>query len=153
MATPTEHEFPLATEEFFPDGGDANHGIDSEAGASGSSPGAVNLSKDAIIAIIVVVSVVAVLGIGMAVLFYVAKKREWKIRENIRKSARKVVIAMTPRRTEFPREVKESMTKAKRRHGKFSEDMPPTPRRGSDDLEKGIPAETRAKKMKKWWRK
>ncbi|ROT36268.1 hypothetical protein SODALDRAFT_335344 [Sodiomyces alkalinus F11] len=152
MATATEHEFPLATENHFEDGGGANHGVDSEAGASGSSPGAVNLSEDAIIAIIVVVSVFAVLGIGMAVLFYVAKKREWKIRENIRKSARKVVIAMTPRRSEFPKELKDSMPKSKRGHRKLSDDVPPTPRLGPEDLEKGIPAEVRGKKTKKWGR-
>lgn len=93
--------------------------------------------------------------VGMTVLYYLAKKREWKVRENIRKSARKVVIAMTPRRTEFPKEIRESMSQVKRkhRHGRFAEDVPPTPRLGSEDLEKGIPADMRTKKARTWWRK
>lgn len=93
----------------------------------------------------------------MAVLFYVAKKREWKIRENLRKSARKVVTALTPRRTEFPKEVKESMSKGRRGHAKLSDEIPPTPRLRPEDLEKGIPvaikSKGQAKEGKKWGRK
>lgn len=62
MTTPNEDEFPLATENYFPDGGGPVHGVDSDAGASGSSSGGLNLSREAVIAISVVVSVVAVLG-------------------------------------------------------------------------------------------
>lgn len=59
------------------------------------------------------------LVVATSVLFFVAKKREWTVRETIRRSARKVVTAMTPRRTEFPKSVKE----------------PPTPKIKPDDLD------------------
>jgi hypothetical protein len=71
------------------------------------------------------------------VLFYVAKKREWTVRETIRKSTRKVVAAFTPRRSEFPRSVKES-TGSRSRGGRVRlDDVPPTPRLKPEDLEKG----------------
>jgi hypothetical protein len=62
MAATTTNPFPLATEQPFP--GDAPpSGADANAvGASGSSPGAVELSRGALIAIIVVVCVVGVGG-------------------------------------------------------------------------------------------
>lgn len=46
-------------------------------------------------------------AVGTSILFYVSKKREWKIRDKVRRSARKVVTALTPRRSEFPKSVKE----------------------------------------------
>lgn len=101
------------------------------------------------IAIIVVVVFVGVVGIGTAVLFYLAKKNEWKVRETIRKSARKVVTALTPRRTEFPKSVKESMGGSGRsRDGRVRlDDVPPTPRLPKD-LEKGLKEETRETKSR-----
>jgi hypothetical protein len=108
-----------------------------------------------LIAIIVVVSVVAVLGVTTGVLFYLAKKREWKIRENIRRSARKVVSALTPRRSEFPRSVKESGRSSRGRVR--LDDVPPTPRLRPEDIEKGLAqSEVRigsAGRGKKWLRK
>lgn len=84
-----------------------------------------------------------------AVLFYVAKKREWTVKETIRKSARKVVTALTPRRAEFPKSVKEfnpsgSRSGSKSRGNKSSlDEVPPTPRIRPEhfnlDLEKGSP--------------
>jgi len=58
------------------------------------------------------------------------------MRETIRRSTRKVVNALTPRRTEFPKSVKESMG----RGGKMNklDDIPPTPRFKPNDLEKGL---------------
>ncbi|KAM0281670.1 hypothetical protein ACHAQH_003401 [Verticillium albo-atrum] len=160
MATQTSHDFPLATETHYSgdgtgtaeDLGAADHGVDSEAGASGDSPGAINISEEALVAIIVVVSIIAALGIGMAVLFYVAKKREWKIRDNLRRSARKVVTALTPRRTEFPKEVKDSLGRGRRGRTKL-DDVPPTPRLRPEDLEKGMAIELQQKDKKKWGRK
>ncbi|SPO04866.1 uncharacterized protein DNG_07551 [Cephalotrichum gorgonifer] len=106
-----------------------------EAGASGQDSGG-GISQGAIIAIIVVVVTVSVIGAASAILFYVAKKREWKVRENIRKSARKVVTALTPRRAEFPRELKDGGPRSKRR-GRM-DDVPPTPKLRPEDLEKGL---------------
>ena len=71
----------------------------------------------------------------MAILFYVAKKREWKIRETLRRSARKVVTALTPRRSEFPKSVKESGGTSRGRVR--LDDVPPTPRLRPEDIEKG----------------
>ncbi|KAK8085065.1 hypothetical protein PG997_006336 [Apiospora hydei] len=139
MATTTA-PFPLPTDDPAFYGADGtnkpNSAIDSTEGASGSSPGAIEISHGGMVAIIVVVSVVAVLGISMAVLFYVAKKREWKIRETLRRSARKVVTALTPRRTEFPKSVKESSGRTSRGRVRL-DDVPPTPRLRPEDIEKG----------------
>lgn len=81
----------------------------------------------------------------MAALFFVAKKREWTIRETLRRSARKVVTALTPRsRSEFPRELKD--------------EVPPTPRIRKEDLEKGLVlaqskhVEESARKKSRWAR-
>jgi hypothetical protein len=93
--------------------------------------------------------------VGMAILFYVAKKREWKIRESIRRSARKVVTALTPRRSEFPKSVKES-SPARPRSNKGRtrlDDVPPTPRLRPEDLEKGLAQAEVKRKDGKWGRK
>lgn len=79
-----------------------------------------------------------------ATLFYIAKKNEWKVRETIRKSARKVVTALTPRRTEFPSSVKEGHGKSRVGRSKI-DDIPPTPRLKPEDLEKGLSAKVHVK--------
>ncbi|KAI1662305.1 hypothetical protein F4813DRAFT_104690 [Daldinia decipiens] len=162
MATSTSDSFPLATDEPYNEGdsgpGSISSGgsIDDSAGAAGSSPGVVQISHGAIIAIIVVVAVVCVLGISTAVLFYLAKKREWKVRESIRRSARKVVTALTPRRSEFPRSVKESSSNSSRGRLRL-DDIPPTPKLRPEDVEKGLAQSTTRenseKRSKKWTRK
>ena len=96
--------------------------------------------------------------VSSAVLFYLAKKREWRVRENLRRSARKVVTALTPRRSEFPRSVKGFKDPDRDR-----DHVPPTPRLRPEDLEKGLRAEVRrspdgggssgGKKKKQWPRK
>ncbi|KAI1846096.1 hypothetical protein JX265_001018 [Neoarthrinium moseri] len=135
--------FPLATADPYTGGdagaGSANSGggVDTDAGAAGGTSGAVELSHGALVAIIVVVVIVAVGGIASAVLFYLAKKREWKIRESIRRSAKKVVTALTPRRSEFPRSVKESTGRTSRGRVRL-DDVPPTPRLRPEDVEKGL---------------
>ncbi len=68
-------------------------------------------------------------------LFYLAKKREWKVRESIRRSARRVVTALTPRRSEFPRSLKDNRSDSRGRVR--LDDVPPTPRL-PQDLEKGL---------------
>ena len=54
------------------------------------------------------------------------------MRENLRRSARKVVTALTPRRSEFPRSLKDDHS---------HDHIPPTPRLRPEDLEKGLRAE------------
>jgi len=121
------NNFPLAA-----DGSDGPDFDGTAAGAAGPSGGGMVLSHGALIAIIVVVVVVALFGIASSVLFFVAKKREWTIRETIRRSARKVVTVLTPRRSEFPKSVKEGRSRF--------DDVPPTPRIKPEylDLEKGL---------------
>ncbi|KAI0129548.1 hypothetical protein BJ170DRAFT_278079 [Xylariales sp. AK1849] len=160
--TSTSSAFPLATEDPYTGGSDntgsANSGgsVDNDAGASGGTSGAVELSHGGMVAIIIVVVIVALGGIASAVLFYLAKKKEWKIRESIRRSARKVVTALTPRRSEFPRSVKES---GRTSRGRVRlDDVPPTPRLKPEDLEKGLKSSIRQspegrKTRSKWPRK
>ncbi|KAI1815919.1 hypothetical protein GGS20DRAFT_293916 [Poronia punctata] len=126
-------DFPLPGDPY----GGSTGGVDDNAGAAGSSPGAVQLSHGALIAIIVVVAVVVVGGISTAVLFFLAKKREWKVREKVRRSARKVVTALTPRRSEFPKSVKQSSGRSSRGRVRL-DDVPPTPRLRPEDVEKGL---------------
>ncbi|KAK3316173.1 hypothetical protein B0H66DRAFT_283822 [Apodospora peruviana] len=152
MSATTTAPFPLGTVADFPGAdsgaGDPNSGpaVDgSTAGASGTSSSDVGLSRGGLIAIIVVVVVVAVFGILSGVLFFVAKKREWQVRATIRKSARKVVDALTPRRSEFPKSVKES-------HGRSGrmklDEVPPTPRIKPEhlDIEKGLDTKKKQKR-------
>lgn len=145
MATAT-NPFPLATEQPYSGPGDAGGGgaVNNDAGASGASPNAMTLSPGAMIAIIVVVVVVGVVGIATAALFFVAKKREWTVRETLRRSTRKVVTALTPRRSEFPRSVKESNGASRPRGRVRLDDVPPTPKLRPEDLEKGFRREKRA---------
>ncbi|TKA80057.1 hypothetical protein B0A49_02497 [Cryomyces minteri] len=69
---------------------DSSSGIDTNAGAVGSSAGAFSLSKGGLAAIIVVIVVVVVFGALSAVLFFLAKRRQWNIRASIRQSARRL---------------------------------------------------------------
>ncbi|KAK3955184.1 hypothetical protein QBC32DRAFT_334067 [Pseudoneurospora amorphoporcata] len=121
-----------------PNMGDAG----SIAGAAGTSTNNVGLSQGGLIAIIVVVCVVTIFGVGSAVLFFMAKKHEWKVRETIRRSAKRVVTALTPRRSEFPRSVKGSFrsTRSQNKGRVRIDDVPPTPRIKPEhlDLEKGL---------------
>ncbi|KAI0200956.1 hypothetical protein F4808DRAFT_427378 [Astrocystis sublimbata] len=155
MATNTA-DFPLATDDPYAYSGPAPGAVDDNAGAAGDSPGAAQLSHGALIAIIVVVAGVVILGISTAVLFYLAKKKEWRVRENIRRSARKVVTALTPRRAEFPRSAKDSSARAARGRVRL-DDVPPTPKLRSEDVEKGLAQagyrQVSDARGKKWTRK
>ncbi|OAA70484.1 hypothetical protein ISF_02458 [Cordyceps fumosorosea ARSEF 2679] len=108
MSTTSAH-FPLPTNEFT-DAGEGPVDSGTEAGAAGdSSKNSINLSTGGMIAIIIVVVVVVIVGVSTATLFFIAKKREWKVREKLRRSARKVAAALTPRRSQFPDSVKRSV--------------------------------------------
>ncbi|KAI9798465.1 MAG: hypothetical protein M1825_005345 [Sarcosagium campestre] len=75
--------------------------VNNAAGATGDS-GSFYLSQGAIIAIIVVAVVVGIGGVASAVLFYIAKKRQWQIRKSIRRSARRLTGNFTAPRTPNP---------------------------------------------------
>ncbi|KAF7545446.1 hypothetical protein G7Z17_g9164 [Cylindrodendrum hubeiense] len=143
----TTNAFPLATEK--PYGNDTANWDGSDEGASGDSSGnSVSISNGGMIAIIVVVVVVLLIGVSTTILFFVAKKREWKIKEALRKSARRVVSALTPRRSEFPSSVKGGSRQGRTRLN----DVPPTPRLRPEDLEKGLDKAEAKRKQWKWGR-
>ncbi|KAM0248277.1 hypothetical protein ACHAQJ_009518 [Trichoderma viride] len=127
----TSAYFPLATDNSWQgQSGSITPQDGTDAGAAGdSSANSITLSTGALVAIIVVV--VAVILIG-------TKKREWTIKETIRRSTKKVAIALTPRRSEFPRSVKGSARSNRRGRTKLNDDIPPTPRLRPEDLEKGL---------------
>ncbi|CBF79581.1 hypothetical protein AN7532.2 [Aspergillus nidulans FGSC A4] len=73
------------------------------AGAAGKSGGG-GMSTGGMIALCVIVGVVVILGFSSAALFYIAKKRQWAMREALRRSAKQVVRAVkTPLTPRFPR--------------------------------------------------
>lgn len=85
-----------------------------------------------------------------AALFFIAKKREWTMKETIRKSARKVKTALTPRRTEFPDSVKDPQDSSSRKgRARVADDVPPTPRLRLEDVEKGMSKVEIEKKARK----
>ncbi|KAK2744240.1 hypothetical protein FQN57_004325 [Myotisia sp. PD_48] len=96
---------PVSTNVAIAPGGIDN--IEEEGGSGKNSGGSVNLSKNGQIAIIVIVTVVVVLGVASAILFYLAKKRQWEMRKKIRRSARRVAESikspglMSPRSFRF----------------------------------------------------
>ncbi|KAG9949512.1 hypothetical protein KCU85_g4132, partial [Aureobasidium melanogenum] len=63
---------------------------DNAAGASGGDSGSFQLSKGAFAAIISVVSIGVGLGIIFLVLFVIARRRQWKIRESIVRASRRI---------------------------------------------------------------
>lgn len=165
----TSNPFPLASESYDDSAPSADSGT--EAGAAGDSSGnSVSISQGGMIAIIVVVVVVSLIGsmylspidhlhaltllVSTAALFFIAKRREWTMRETIRKSARKVVTALTPRRTEFPSSVKDGPVPSHRNRTRIADDdVPPTPRIRPEDLEKGLAQAKAKRKEKKWLKK
>lgn len=70
-------------------GGDDNPPDPSDAGAAGAQKGAFNLSKGALAAIIVVAVIVVIGGIGSATLWWLAKKRQWDVRQSLRRASRR----------------------------------------------------------------
>ncbi|KKA30267.1 hypothetical protein TD95_004390 [Thielaviopsis punctulata] len=148
----SNNTFPLAGQ-----GSDSGSGIidGTEVGASGDSSGNSGISSGGMIAIIIVVAAAAIIGAIGACLFFVAKKREWKVRESIRRSARRVAAALTPRRTEFPKSVKQGKPPKAYRNNYSDdhlEDIPPTPRLKPEDLEKGLQEVKSKRKNMRWGR-
>ncbi|KAG9232325.1 hypothetical protein BJ875DRAFT_486174 [Amylocarpus encephaloides] len=108
---------------------------DSTAGAAGHDSGSITLSKGAIIGIAVAGGLIIILGIASSVLWYLAKKRSWEVRAKLRKSARKVAMVLTPRRSAFPKDVQNPRRKSTRGLTKIAE-VPNTPQMNRD-IEKG----------------
>lgn len=137
------------------------------AGASGSSQTAISLNTGDQIAIGVVVGLVALVGISSAILFYIAKKRQWEVRASLRRSARRVTTAFkakTPVKANFSRRDRggavridppspshaQTSNKSKRSGGIMKEAKRPTPEGRSDntrnmdrDVEKGFGTKTK----------
>ncbi|KAL2002926.1 hypothetical protein VTN02DRAFT_5523 [Thermoascus thermophilus] len=75
-----------------------------EAGAAGPSSGSINLSTRDQIIIFTIVGILVVFGVTSAILYLHAKKRQWKVRASIRRSARRVTEAIkTPLTPRFPK--------------------------------------------------
>ncbi|KAL2866461.1 uncharacterized protein BJX67DRAFT_140694 [Aspergillus lucknowensis] len=89
----------VAQYEYDPNDVDSQN----EAGAAGPSSSG-GMSTGGMIALCVIVGVVVIIGFSSAGLFYLAKKRQWAMREKLRQSARQVVKAVkTPLTPKFPR--------------------------------------------------
>ncbi|XMA09371.1 hypothetical protein WAI453_002162 [Rhynchosporium graminicola] len=137
------------------DAGSSPTSGDSTAGAAGADHGSIAISKGGIVAIIVVAVSVCIFGAVSAILFYLAKKRSWQVRESIRRSAKRVATALTPRRSTFPKDVHSRSSRGLTRIEEV-----PTPRRSKTaDVEKAHPklmsfemAELQSKQSK-WARK
>ncbi|TQV97681.1 hypothetical protein IF1G_03424 [Cordyceps javanica] len=148
----TSASFPTPTNSYTDAGDGLGSGVESgtEAGAAGdSSKNSISLSTGGMIAIIVVVAVVVLIGVSTATLFFIAKKREWKVRETLRRSARKVATALTPRRSQFPDSVKRSVEAPTSSRLQAVGSRDGILRSSDEDLEKGCPP--KEKRMK--WRK
>ncbi|TVY24961.1 hypothetical protein LHYA1_G006119 [Lachnellula hyalina] len=117
------------------DAGSSAGAGDSNAGAAGGDSGSITLSRGAIIALITIAGTICIVGIVSSVLWYLAKKRSWEVRAKIRRSARRVATALTPRRSTFPKNVQDRRRASTRGLTKINE-VPNTPR---DDVEKGMP--------------
>ncbi|KAF9697937.1 hypothetical protein EKO04_004488 [Ascochyta lentis] len=71
-------------------GGSDNPQDSDDAGAAGSSKGAFELSSGGLVAIIVVAVIVVIGGIGSATLWWLAKKRQWDVRQSLRRASRRI---------------------------------------------------------------
>lgn len=74
------------------------------------------------------------------------------MKETIRRSARKVKTALTPRRTEFPDYVKDAPGSSRRGRTRIADDVPPTPRLTPGDIEKGLGGAKANQSGRKWGR-
>ncbi|KAH9876685.1 hypothetical protein J1614_003817 [Plenodomus biglobosus] len=116
-------------------GGTDNPQDPSDAGAAGSAKGAFSLSGGAMAAIIVVAVVVVVGGIASATLWWLAKKRQWDVRQSIRRASRRIT-GRAP--LDNPKQTREN-----RRTGIRLNSPPPGKKAGNPrsdrDVEKGFP--------------
>ncbi|KAJ3499208.1 hypothetical protein NLG97_g506 [Lecanicillium saksenae] len=148
----TSASFPTPTNSYTDAGDNLAPGFESgsDAGAAGdSSKNSINLSTGGMIAIIVVVVVVTLVGVSTATLFFIAKKREWKVRETLRRSARKVAAALTPRRSQFPDSVKRSVGAPRPSRMQTTGSRDGILRSSSEDLEKGYAHKEKGRKSRK----
>jgi len=70
-------------------------GIDTESGASGSDAAAFRLSKGGLAAILIIVILVSLFGIASIVLFIVAKRRQWTMRQTLTRASRRLTGRFT----------------------------------------------------------
>ncbi|RDW74610.1 uncharacterized protein DSM5745_07272 [Aspergillus mulundensis] len=107
------------------------------AGASGKSGGG-GMSTGGMIALCVIVGVVVIIGFSSAALFYVAKKRQWAMREALRRSAKQVIRAVkTPLTPRFPRGQRPPAADSNRDRATRNREAPRTqPPRKPTDVEK-----------------
>ncbi|KAF1733070.1 hypothetical protein CRV24_006967 [Beauveria bassiana] len=148
----TAASFLLPTKSYTNAGRGVAPGVDSgtEAGAAGdSSKNSITLSTGGMIAIIIVVVVVVIIGVSTASLFFIAKKREWKVRETLRRSARRVATALTPRRSQFPESVKRSVAAPKSSRRQTADSRDGIVKISTEDLEKGIAQKEKGKKSRR----
>lgn len=110
-------------------GGEDNPVDPSDAGAAGAQKGGFTLSKGGLAAIIVVIGLVVVLGISSAVLFWLAKKRQWDVRQSLRRASRRLTGRST---ADLP------ATKRQNRRTGVRLNDPPMPRRNRPGQEKDI---------------
>lgn len=119
-------------------GGEDNPQDPSDAGAEGDHKGAFTLSKGGLAAIIVVISLVIVIGVASAVLFWLAKKRQWDVRQSLRRASRRLTGRST---ADLP------ATKRQNRRTGVRLNDPPAPRRArpgqEKDIEKGLSEDPR----------
>ncbi|KAF4595585.1 hypothetical protein GQ602_001198 [Ophiocordyceps camponoti-floridani] len=113
----------------------AQSGVD--AGASGSNSGAMGLPTGGLIAIVVIVVAVCLIGATTTTLYFLTKKREWKLRERVRKSARRVASVLTPRRAQFPSSARRPANSSFNSRSKPTDKRPTSSHNRLDDLEKG----------------
>ncbi|KAM3509572.1 hypothetical protein MY11210_006262 [Beauveria gryllotalpidicola] len=148
----TAASFPTPRNSYTDAGDGVAPGVDSgtEAGAAGdSSKNSITLSTGGMIAIIIVVVVVVIIGVSTASLFFIAKKREWKVRETLRRSARKVATVLTPRRSQFPDSVKCSVAAPRSSRLQTADSRDGIVKTSTEDLEKGIPRKEKGKKSRR----
>ncbi|KAL1876015.1 hypothetical protein Plec18167_005276 [Paecilomyces lecythidis] len=89
------------------------------AGASGSDDGSSGLSTTAMAILITIVGVVVILGVASAFLYLIAKRRQWRVREKIRRSARRVGEAIrTPLTPRFAKSARSSLPQSASRDRK-----------------------------------
>ncbi|KZM26131.1 uncharacterized protein EKO05_0010589 [Ascochyta rabiei] len=119
-------------------GGSDNPQDADDAGAAGSSRGAFELSSGGLIAIIVVAVIVVIGGIGSATLWWLAKKRQWDVRQSIRRASRRITGRST---------VNVSKQNRQNRRASIRLASPPPGKnaraRQERDLEKGLPMSTK----------
>ncbi|KAF1359244.1 hypothetical protein EJ07DRAFT_156154 [Lizonia empirigonia] len=119
-------------------GGSDNPQNSDDAGAAGSSKGAFELSSGGLVAIIVVAVIVVIGGIGSATLWWLAKKRQWDVRQSIRRASRRITGRST---------VDVSKQNRQNRRTSIRLASPPPGRNArakqERDLEKGLPMSTK----------